>query len=222
MKRKVYISPSLLACKKGNEEEQISILTNLGVDYFHFDVMDGQFVANTSFSKEEFINIKKLSSLPMDVHLMVNDVVKYVNSYIALGADIITIHYEALNNDDERIDILKSIRFHNIKAGISIKPDTDYKVLLPLLEYVDLILVMSVEPGKGGQTFIENSIDKIRKIKEMINETKYSILIEVDGGINDVTGQKVIEAGADIIVAGSYLFHKDDVKERINSLKEIL
>ncbi len=222
MKRKVYIAPSLLACQKGKEDEQIQILNNLGVDYFHFDVMDGKFVPNTSFSTDDFIYIKSISPLPIDVHLMVNDVFGYVNSYISLGADIITIHYEALKNDEERIRALELIRSHHVKAGISIKPNTDYKVLLPLLKHLDLILVMSVEPGKGGQAFIESSLEKIKNIKRIIDESNYNILLEVDGGINNVTGRKAFEVGADILVAGSYLFHKEDIKERVALIKEIL
>lgn len=222
MKRKVFIAPSLLACQKGKEDEQIQILNNLGVDYFHFDVMDGKFVPNTSFSTDDFIYIKSISPLPIDVHLMVNDVFEYVNSYISLGADIITIHYEALKDDEERIRALELIRLHHVKAGISIKPNTDYKVLLPLLKHLDLILVMSVEPGKGGQAFIENSLEKIKNVKRIIDESNYNILLEVDGGINNVTGRKAFEAGVDILVAGSYLFHKEDIKERVALIKEIL
>lgn len=220
MKRKILISPSLLACKKGKEEEQINILTTLGADYLHFDVMDGEFVPNTSFTIEEFKKIKEITSLPLDVHIMVYNPKVYISEYAASGASIITFHYEALEDDERRIEALEMIRSLGVKAGISLKPETDPSLLKPLLKYLDLILVMSVEPGKGGQTFIESSLEKITYLRKLIDESKYDILLEVDGGINDETGLKVKKAGIDVIVAGSYLFHKDDVNKRIELLKK--
>jgi len=218
--KKILIAPSLLACKKGEEKEQIAILTSAGADILHFDVMDGKFVPNVSFSEEDYLYVRSFCRLPMDVHIMVENPMNYVDFYGRNGAKILTFHYEALNDDKERIAVLKMIRSYSMLAGISIKPQTNPIVLLPLLKYIDVILIMSVEPGKGGQAFLQESLEKISYFREIIDEKKLPILIEVDGGINEITGKSAVQAGADILVAGSYLFHKEDVQERIESLKK--
>ena len=217
--KKVFIAPSLLACKKHEEQEQISLLTACGADYLHFDVMDGKFVPNTSFSYEDYLYIHSFSSLPMDVHIMVENPEEYLDFYGKNGAKILTFHYEALKTDEERRKVLKKIRSYSMLAGISLKPNTPSEVLLPLLDDIDVILIMSVEPGKGGQAFLPASLDKIQFFRTLIDEKKLPILIEVDGGINNITGKEARDKGADILVAGSYLFHKDDVQERMLLLK---
>ena len=219
MNKKILISPSLLACKKGYEKEQIDILTSLYVDYIHFDVMDGEFVNNTSFSIEEFRKIKEITTLPLDVHIMVFNPKVYIQEYASSGASNITFHYEALESDEQRIEALEMIRSYGLKAGISIKPNTPVEVLKPLLNHLDLVLIMSVEPGLGGQSFIEKSLEKISSLRTMIDQERKNILIEVDGGINEYTSKYCVEAGVDILVAGSYLFHKEDVEKRIKLLK---
>lgn len=218
--KEILVAPSLLACKKGEEKEQIRTLTFAGADILHFDVMDGKFVPNLSFTKEDYLYVRSFSTLPMDVHIMVENPDDYVDFYGKNGVKILTFHYEALESDEERRALLKKIRSYSMLAGISIKPQTEPDVLLPLLSDIDVILIMSVEPGKGGQAFIMDSLEKIRYLRRIINIQHLPILIEVDGGINNETGKLAASAGADMLVAGSYLFHKEDVKERIAALKE--
>ncbi len=220
MRKDIYIAPSLLACQKGHEEEQLTLLEKCGADFLHFDVMDGKFVSNISFNEDDFIFVRNMTDMIKDVHIMVEDVFYYIEQYASLGADIITFHYEALRNDEQRLKALYTIRSHNIKAGISIKPNTSPEVLLPLLEFVDLILVMSVEPGAGGQKFIPESVQKLNYLRNIIDDSGYDILLEVDGGINEETGHIALNAGANVLVAGSYLLHQSDTKERIANLKK--
>ncbi len=217
--KNVIIAPSLLACKEGQERSQIELLTRAGASWIHFDVMDGQFVPNKALTLEKCQEIASFSSLPIDVHVMVFDPQKYVEPYSKAGVKIRTFHYEALSNDEERSAILKLIKSHHMNAGISIKPATNVEVLWPLLKDADLVLVMSVEPGKGGQTFLPSATSKIAALKAKREEENLSFLIEVDGGINEETAALVKEAGVDVLVAGSYLFHKEDTIERIKKIK---
>ena len=153
-----------------------------------------------------------------DVHIMVYDPLKYAKEYIEAGADIITFHLEACKNSAEVQQTIDFIRSKGVKVGLSIKPKTDVKELLPWLDKIDLALIMSVEPGFGGQKFIPNALDKISFLRKYIDSNNLAVLIEVDGGINDETGKLCADAGVDILVAGSYLFNKDDIKERINKI----
>lgn len=216
--KKVYVAPSLLAVDKNNFKSAIDQVIKLGAKYIHFDVMDEEFIGHTSFSFDDFKKVKPLHRVNNDVHLMVAKPYEYAKEYAKLGADIITIHYEALKDDSLRFDCLNAIKKLGVKVGISIKPKTPVEKVLPFLHLVDLVLIMSVEPGLGGQSFMPEALDKIRKCHEYIELNKLKTLIEVDGGINETTGPLCREAGVDILVAGSYLFNHEDIKERYQKL----
>ena len=204
------LSISILNAK--DKSEIINKLNNIDIDYIHLDVMDGKFVPPKTLSIEEIINLSKLSNNKMDIHLMVNNPIKYIESIKDLNnIEYITIH-EELDRDIK--EILTKIRSYGIKAGLSIKPNTSIDKLLPYLDYIDLILIMTVEPGYGGQSFIEESIDKVKKVKQLISDR--NIKIEVDGGINNNT-IKLVDS-ADIAVVGTYITNSDNIIERINSL----
>lgn len=211
------IAPSLLAAKDIlKESKQIENLENI---WLHFDVMDGKFVPNTSFSLSDLNLIRTNTKLFLDVHLMIENPEVYFNDYVVNGADLVTIHYEATN---DLKSLIKAIKDKGVKVGVSIKPKTDVELIIPYLKDIDLVLVMSVEPGFGGQSFITSSLDKIAKLRKEIDDNNYKCLIEVDGGINNETGKLCKEAGVDILVAGSYLFGKEDILDRINDLKSSL
>lgn len=216
--KKVYVAPSLLAVDKNNFKSAIDQVIKLGAEYIHFDVMDEEFIGHTSFSYDDFKKVKPMHRVNNDVHLMVAKPYEYAKEYAKLGADIITIHYEALKDDALRFDCLNAIKKLGVKVGISIKPKTPVEKVLPFLHLVDLVLIMSVEPGLGGQSFMPEALDKIRKCHEYIELNKLKTLIEVDGGINETTGPLCREAGVDILVAGSYLFNHEDIKERYQKL----
>lgn len=214
------IAPSILSLDFSKFDEQVEIL-NKNVEYIHFDAMDGKFVPNVTFGPSTLRDFRKASNLILDVHLMIVDPFKYIDDYIDAGADIITFHFEALNYDLSLCKkVIDQIHSKNIKAGISIKPKTDITLIQNLLPYLDLVLVMSVEPGFGGQKFIESSIDKVKYLKKQKDENDYNYIIEIDGGINDQTGKLVKEAGVELAVAGSFVF-KGDIVSNINKLKEL-
>lgn len=210
------ISPSLLSCDFAYLMEGIDTMTRAGADYLHYDVMDGHFVPNISFGYSILKNIRDITDLYLDVHLMISDPQKYAQNFIDSGASLITFHYEAMNEEDidTFIDFLHS---KHVDAGISIKPDTPVDVLKPYLDKLDLVLVMSVEPGFGGQSFKESSLDKIEALSKLRGNRKY--LIEVDGGINAETGPMCIKKGADVLVAGSYLFNAQDKKKAMDAIR---
>ena len=210
----VKISTSILSIKD-NLIENIEKLNKTNTDYIHYDIMDGKFVSNTSFSFDEITNINNHVTKPLDVHLMVNDPKSYINFFKKFNPEFITIHYE-IDNLLENINLIKE---NNIKVGVSIKPNTNIEVLYEILNKIDLILIMSVEPGRGGQVFIDSSIDKIKALKKYINDNKLNTLIEVDGGINDITSKECINSGVDILVSGSYITNSDNYQEQINKLK---
>lgn len=210
------VAVSILSVKE-NINETINKLDNTCVDYFHLDIMDGIFVENKTWDIENMNALLKGINKPKDVHLMVQDLDKYIKDFSTLNPDFITFHYEATN------DIMKYIHLlHDKKIGIglSIKPNTDISVLEPYLPFLDLVLVMSVEPGAGGQKFIESSLEKIQKLKELREQDDYHYLIEVDGGINDETIVLVNKAGADMVVSGSYITNSENYGERIENLKK--
>lgn len=220
MKKEMIIAPSLLAADFKNLGEEVTKLLQNGIKYLHFDVMDGHFVPNLSFGIPVLEALKPHFPFVYDVHLMVSNPEFIALKFIDAGADIITFHYEAMANNEEVFALIKKIKDRNVKVGISVKPHTDVEVLYPFLSSIDLVLIMSVEPGFGGQKFMDNALEKIRLLSKLKKENAYHYLIEVDGGINHETGKKCKEAGVEILVAGSYLFGKDDQKERIAGLKD--
>jgi len=216
---KNYIAPSLLSADKEHLRDEIKKVEALGCEYIHWDIMDGIFVPNKSFPVSAVKENAKCHKMVNDVHIMVADPMKVAPEFIEAGADIVTFHYEALECPVCCGKLIKKIHELGCKAGISIKPKTNVKVLKELVKQVDLVLVMSVEPGKGGQAFIPSALGKIKKLRKWIDKQNLNCLIEVDGGINAETGAKCRKAGVDILVAGSYLYGHDDIKERVESLR---
>ena len=208
------ISPSILACDFLNLENELNLLNNTDCEYLHLDVMDGHFVNNLTFGYQLISCIRTKTDKVLDVHLMISNPTRYLEEYINAGSDIITIHLEIEEDINNIIDIIKS---NNKKVGIAIKPDTDLELLTPYLDKIDLILVMSVNPGFGGQSFIESSTNRIKHLVKLREENNYNYVINVDGGVNNSTRDKVEDA--DILVAGSYVFNSDDYQERITSLR---
>lgn len=215
------VSTSVLTVKKENCVKTFYNLVAAGTDYFHIDVMDGKFVEDdTSGLMREYCEyLNSITNVPLDVHLMVSDVMSYINSYMVFEPRCITIHYEAAKNKDELMKWINYIKENNIKVGISIKPQTDVKELYDLLPYVHTVLIMTVEPGKGGQTLIPDTIKKINKLNEYRQQKNLDFDIEADGGINSENIEEIRKAGCDIVVAGTYIVNSENFKEAINSLK---
>ena len=213
----MIIAPSLLSMDFTQTLKQLNEIKESQATWLHFDVMDGHFVPNLSFGPDICKQVRKHSDLFMDVHIMVSDPNYFSDVFIEAGADLITFHLEACQSEEEVLSIIKKIHDKGIKVGLTIKPATDVKDLLPFMDKIDLVLIMSVNPGYGGQSFIPSALDKIAFLRQHIDENKLSCLIEVDGGINAETAQWVLDAGVDVLVAGSYIF-KNDIKETINTL----
>lgn len=218
----VEISTSLLSVKR---EGAIKVLYNLEMahtDYYHIDVMDGKFVENdTREVMLEYSNtIKQISNIPLDVHFMVEDLKENIDEYIGLEPNIITFQIEACKDIREAFDIIDYIKENNIKVGIAIKPSTDIGEILGYLPYIHMVLVMTVEPGKGGQKLIPETIDKVQELKSYIDENNIEIDIEVDGGINSENAQELQEKGANILVVGTSIINSDDYTDAINDLKK--
>ena len=207
----MQISTSIL--NSNNREESIKKLNFTKTKYIHIDVMDGLFVEDTQFTIDEIKKINSISKKKLDIHLMVENPLAYINKCENLNIKYITFHIEVEKNINGIINKIKEIGY---KVGVAIKPDTNINVLTPYLDKIDLILVMSVEPGKGGQQFIENTIDKVKELRKIIDNNKYKVQIEVDGGINNEIIQKIKEAN--ISVVGSYITKSDNYKEQINKL----
>ena len=210
----MIIAPSILSSDFANLESEIKRLEKNGADWVHVDVMDGHFVPNLTIGAPVVKAIKPVTKLPMDVHLMIENPAKYVKDFALAGADIITFHYEATK--ETTFDVINIIKSYGVKVGLSIKPKTPVSAIKPYLDMVDLVLVMTVEPGFGGQKFMEDCADKIIEVKAYSNK---DIIVEVDGGINAETAQHCKKCGADALVAGNYVFSSDDMKEAIASLR---
>lgn len=216
---KNYVSPSLLAADKEHLLDEILLAEKVGAEYIHWDIMDGIFVPNLSFKASVVKNYSHKHKMINDVHIMVADPEIEAPLFVGCGADLVTFHIEAVKNESEALKIIDKLHSMKCKAGISIKPNTPVSAVASLLDKIELVLVMSVEPGKGGQKFMPNALDKIRELRKIIDKNRLNCLIEVDGGINAETGKLCREAGVDILVAGSYLFGHNDFEERVKSLR---
>lgn len=218
----VEVSTSILSADR---ENSLGVFYNLEVaktNYFHIDVMDGEFVENNTIElMQEYVGqIKQISNTPLDIHLMVKDVKIFVNSYIPYEPNTITFHLEACENEEEAKEIIRYIHDNHIKAGMAIKPNTSVEEIYKYLPYINSVLVMTVEPGKGGQKLIPETIDKVKKIKEYIESNNIDIDIEVDGGVNLENVEKLKEAGANIIVVGTAIINSKDYNKTIEEIKK--
>jgi len=216
--KKIKISPSILSADFSQLGKEIESLEKNGADMIHVDVMDGHFVPNLTIGPPVIKALRKYTSLPFDVHLMINPVHKYIKDYAESGADIITIHPEATTSLQGSIDEIKK---YKKKVGLSLNPDTKIEIIEQYLEQVDLVLIMSVFPGFGGQKFIKDVLKKIERINEIRNKRKFEFDIEVDGGINFTNFRDVLKAGANVLVSGTTIFRENngDIKKNINFLK---
>ncbi len=217
----VEISTSILSVKKGEESKTFFALEKAKTDYFHIDVMDGKFVEKDTYQKmlEYASYIKRISNLPLDIHLMVEDINTAIDDFASVEPNIITFHYEACKNKEEVMEVIRKIKNNNCKVGISVKPETDIKEIYEFLPYVHMCLVMTVEPGKGGQTLLKDMVNKIAELKEYIQKNNLEVDIEADGGINLTTAEAVKKAGANILVSGTAILMAKDYKVIIDDLR---
>ena len=218
--KKAIISASVLGATPQNVGKEISKFKEAGIQWIHFDVMDGKFVKNVSFEMPFLKEVCHKVELVKDVHIMIDDPLNKVEEYAECNADYLTFHFEACKDNSEVQQVINKIHALKMKAGISIKPNTSIEAVYPFLKDLDLVLIMSVEPGYGGQRFIDHSVEKIAFLRNEIDKNKYLTLISVDGGINDKTAPLCLNAGVDILVVGQYLFNHEDFLERYHRIVE--
>lgn len=210
------IAPSVLSANFANLQRDVEMINLSNADWFHVDVMDGVFVPNISFGMPVIKALKKHAMKPLDVHLMIVEPDRYIKDFKEVGADILTVHYEACTHLHRTVQAIKA---EGMKAGVSINPHTPVSVLEDIIADVDLVLIMSVNPGFGGQSFIERTYSKLKYLREIIAENNASCLVEVDGGVNQSNAQELVKAGADVLVAGNYVFGSSDPNAAIDSIK---
>ena len=211
----ITISPSILGGSFANMQDTIKLIDQSKAEYIHFDVMDGDFVPNLTFGPQFISNVRQYSKKTFDVHLMINRVGKFLDDYIKAGSDIITFHLEIEENINK---LISKIKANNIRCGIAIKPATPWEDLKPYLNDIDQIIIMTVEPGFGGQKFMDDQLLKITQLRKYISDNKLHVDLEVDGGVNYETGKNCVDAGANILVAGSFLFNQENLTQASNQL----
>jgi len=216
--KNTLIAPSVLAADFGNLQRDLEMINNSEADWFHIDIMDGVFVPNISYGMPVLETIQKHAKKTIDVHLMIIDPDRYIKTFASLGANVLSVHYEACNHLHRT---LQAIKAEGMKAGVAINPHTSVTLLEDLINDIDVVCVMSVNPGFGGQSFIESTYKKVKQLKEIITRNNASTLIEVDGGVTNKNAKQLAEAGADVLVAGSYVFKAENQIETIADLKKI-
>lgn len=214
----ILVAPSLLSADFNNLGKDVEMLNKSSADWIHLDIMDGVFVPNISFGFPVISHVKKIAEKPLDVHLMIVNPDKYIDDFIDAGADILTVHYEACKHLHRTVSAIKE---KGAKAGVSINPHTPVSNLKYIINELDLVLIMSVNPGFGGQKFIKNSIDKIKELREMSDSINPQLIIQVDGGVDISNAAEIVNSGADCLVAGSAVFKADNPTETINNLKNV-
>ena len=213
------IAPSMLASNFGKLEDEITMVNNSKADWFHIDVMDGVFVPNISFGTPIMNVLKKCAKKPLDVHLMIVNPDNYIEKFAELGSSVLTVHAEACTHLHRTVQKIKSLR---MKAGVAINPHTPISSLESIINEIDLVCVMSVNPGFGGQSFIENTYQKVEDLKSLINKKNSKAIIEIDGGVTSKNAKKLVEKGADVLVAGSFVFKSDNPTETISTLSNLI
>lgn len=214
----ILISPSVLSCDFANIQRDVEMINNSNADWFHIDVMDGVFVPNISFGFPVIQAIHKHAKKPLDVHLMIQNPDQYIQEFKDAGAAILTVHYEACTHLHRTIQAIKAA---GMKAGVALNPHTPVDLLQDVIEELDLVLIMSVNPGFGGQKFIKNAVLKVEQVKNLIHRKGSHALVEVDGGVNLETGKELVKAGADVLVAGSFVFNSENPSATIEALKNL-
>lgn len=213
------IAPSILAADFANLQRDVEMINRSDADWFHIDIMDGVFVPNISFGMPVLDAIVKHATKTIDCHLMIVDPDRYVETFAKLGCDILTVHYEACTHLHRTLQLIKS---HGMKAGVALNPHTSVHLLTDTIQDIDMVCLMSVNPGFGGQSFIENTYDKIAQLRKIIEAKGTETLIEIDGGVTDKNAKQLVDAGADVLVAGSYVFKSSDQPQTIKELRELV